>query len=315
MNKKILYTTSFGRFILSSKREISRILHGKKKPVDLDLYIGDLLWLHEGQPTISQYYIAARYLDAKLVMEDKYDFSYCEELSKAYRGTANSNAKTIFYMKKFRVFLDKLNKNGFNPTLGRFSIAGDPRGIFFDDGTHRLAGLLLNNLKYIPVRIEDRSAKYDLNGREILEHSSIDKNVFKEIEDALTEIRGFFSYDLFALIRKDADNTAYDILSKYGTLTPLSLSDSSVNEKIRTNEIPDEILAIYHKYNNMSCELFQYIPSQNSLYLKKKDINSRTIDTINSEILRKDFGVIIPSSTESKETKCFLSKLNINGWS
>ena len=303
------YTTSLGRHLIAAKRNLSMFLHGKKKPVDMDLYVGDLLWSYNGQPTISQYYLAARYLDAKLVKDGIYDYSYCEEISKAYRGTANSKEKTIEYMKKFRDFLDELETNGFNPTLGRFSIANDSSGLFFDDGTHRLAGLLLNKVKYIPVRIEDRNTKYDLNGRDILKNSSINENTLKKIEDALGEIRSFFTYDLFGLILKDSENKVYDTLSKYGTLTTLSLSDSSVNEKIRANEVPNEILAIYHKYKDIPYVVFQYSPFENALYLKKNKIHSKTMDSINDEIPLKNSGIIVPSLTESIETKGYLSRL------
>lgn len=315
MDAKQLYTTSIGRQIISIQKNLSLFLHGRKKTIETDLYIGDLLLPYEGQPTISQYYIAARYLDAKLVKKGIFNTSYCEELSKAYRGTANSKEKTVETMKKFKTFLDSLEKDGFNPKLGRFSIASDPNGLFFDDGTHRLAGLLLNNFKYIPVRIEERKTKYDLNGRELLENSSIDKGILKEIQAALEEIRSQFAYDLFVMIRKDQSETISGILSKYGILTSISLSNPSVNEKVRENELSPEIWGIYYKYKDIPCSIFRYSICNNSLYLNKRQINSKGIDKINREIPFKDWGIITHSVTKSIETQMCLSRLNTTNWS
>lgn len=314
MDKKFLYTTSFGRTILSAKREISRILHGKKKPADMDLYIGDLLWQYNGQPTISQYYLAARYLDAKLANEGIYDYSYCEELSKAYRGTANSKEKTIEYMKKFRDFLDVLETNGFNPTLGRFSVANDTRGLFFDDGTHRLAGLLLNKVKYIPVRIEDRSTKYDLNGKELLESSSIDKEVLAKLNSAIDEVREFYSFELFVLIQKEAINIVSEELSKYGTLEPIALSNKSVNEKVRSDETSPDVWNIYYKYKDIPCSTYHF-SLDNGLFYKNKMLYSKVINEICSRIPLKNWGVIIPSISKSIEVENTLSRLNTTSWS
>lgn len=308
MKSKILYTTSFGRKILKTKRNLSLLLHGKKKNVDMDLYVGDLLWSYNGQPTISQYYLAARYLDAKLVKEGIFDKSYCEELSRAYRGTVNSKEKTIDTMKKFKVFLDNLEKEGFNPTLGRFSIANDPNGLFFDDGTHRLAGLLLNKVKYIPVRIEDRRTKYDLNGRDILSNSPIDKDVFRKIEEALKEIKNSYRFDLFVLIKETSSQNIYTFLRAFGELKPLTLINPSVNKKVRKNEIPTELLGIIQDYKDSPHKAFRYSITENHIFFKKDKLLSLTIDEcIINQINNKKWGIIIPSLTESIKVEMYLS--------
>ena len=315
--KKNPYSPSKRRLV-KIKRRISGILSGRKKSLRMNLYLGDLFNTFEGQPTLSQYYIVARIIEADLVRREIYDKSYGEFIARAARGMENSKEKTIHTMKMYRGFLEHLDEVGFNPDLGCLSVASSADGIFADDGTHRLGWLYWAGIKYVSVSLDDRAPKYPLKGREELKKGGIDETVLSELDRAFEEIRKGLHGELLVILRDSVAGEIPALLSGKGQLEKITLSNSSVNEKVRENEIPEEIWRLYYDYKDCPCHIYTLKLPENRLWLRDGKLHSVAVEEITKEIDRltgtKSWGYIANSVTESLGLRECLSRLEHDYW-
>lgn len=113
--------------------------------------IGDILMSHP-QPDFISFVFASRHLDAShyLSGEDR-TFKYTHGISSKFQGVNYSHEKGE---KKFIDLIESFSKRGYDPT----SLLVMDKGLNLDNGTHRLALCLLNDIYNVKVKVVRRKA-------------------------------------------------------------------------------------------------------------------------------------------------------------